>query len=63
MTLQSTTVERPQRDADDYMSDGHGNVRLMGVGESRSERLADRADEIFLPPANSRDWLPLTDYQ
>jgi dipeptidyl aminopeptidase/acylaminoacyl peptidase len=62
-TLKSTTVERPNRSASDYMTDGRGHVRIMTVNEDdRHGQLTGRV-KYYYRTEDSRDWKTLVDYQ
>jgi acetyl esterase/lipase len=61
LTLASRTVEQPREDAVDYISDGHGTVRIMGV-KSRQGALGDLDSgniTYYYRMAAGRDWLPM----
>ena len=61
-TLSRRTVEQPRPDAIDYISDGKGNVRIMGVQPSRNSSGYDgNRIAYYYRTAKSRDWKPLTD--
>lgn len=48
MTLRSTPVERPRPDADSYLSDGRGTVRVMSIRGSDADGYArDRLRHLF----------------
>jgi acetyl esterase/lipase len=60
-TLATRTVEPPRDDAVDYISDGRGTIRIMGVrsrsgvhGEYDSGKIS-----YFYRRSGSRDWLPM----
>lgn len=63
VTLASRPVELPHRYADAYISDGYGNVRLMAVNEADPSGLLSGRTKYFYRLQNSREWLPLSDYQ
>jgi dipeptidyl aminopeptidase/acylaminoacyl peptidase len=60
-TLASRTIEPPREDAVDYISDGHGTVRIIGV-RSRQGAVGDYESgniAYYYRLAASRDWLPM----
>ncbi len=63
-TLNATQVEPGRRDADSYMTDGRGNVRIMGVpiawGE---EQELTGVRQYKFRRMGSKDWLPLAEYR
>jgi dipeptidyl aminopeptidase/acylaminoacyl peptidase len=60
-TLKRQIVERPKRTAMEYISDGHGTVRIMGMQEQNADTgaLADEIKYYYRQPG-SRDWKPLS---
>lgn len=59
-TLTRRTVEQPRPGAVDYISDGQGTVRVMGVQPStNSGYRSDTINYLYRTPG-SRDWKPLT---
>jgi dienelactone hydrolase len=61
LTLESRTIEQPRDDAVDYISDGHGTIRIMGV-KSRQGALGDYQSgntNYFYRMEGSREWLPM----
>lgn len=54
-----TTIERPRPDAVDYISDGHGNVRIMGMQPSTRAGVLAQLTYSFRKPG-SREWDPLS---
>jgi dipeptidyl aminopeptidase/acylaminoacyl peptidase len=61
-TLRATAVERPNKSASGYATDGRGNVRLMSVVEVEGDQLTGRIKYFYRAPG-SRDWKTLVDYQ
>jgi dipeptidyl aminopeptidase/acylaminoacyl peptidase len=60
-TLRRRTVEQARRDAFDYISDGHGTVRIMGMqGHTDSGYLRDRVKYLYRR-VGSRDWDDLSE--
>jgi dipeptidyl aminopeptidase/acylaminoacyl peptidase len=62
-TLQSASVEPPRDGAVSYISDGRGNVRIMGlqvVGNSRGQ--LSGIIRYFYRTSDSREWRALGDY-
>ncbi|MBU6266642.1 MAG: S9 family peptidase [Sphingomonadales bacterium] len=60
VTLARRTVEFPRSDADDYTSDGHGAVRLMGTSESANSGYLTGRSKTYFRARDSRDWKPLS---
>ncbi len=59
-TLRRQPVERPNGHADEYITDGHGTVRIMGVaGTSDSGLLTGKTTYLYRKPGD-RSWLPLS---
>lgn len=59
-TLRRQPVERPNGHADQYITDGHGAVRIMGVaGAADSGMLTGRTTYLYRKPGE-RGWLPLS---
>jgi acetyl esterase/lipase len=54
-TLQSTQVEAPSLTASEYISDGHGNVRIMGSQNQQNGILAG-GEKFFYRKPGSRRW-------
>jgi dipeptidyl aminopeptidase/acylaminoacyl peptidase len=60
-TLSARTIEPPRDEAVDYISDGRGTVRIVGV-KSRRGALGDYDSgniAYYYRKADSRDWLPM----
>lgn len=63
-TLNATQVEPGRRDADSYMTDGRGNVRIMGVPISwGEEQELTGVRQYKYRRSGSKDWLPLGEYR
>ena len=62
-SLAATTVEPPRRSVSQYMSDGQGNVRLLGIDEIQGEQMLSGRTKYLYRKAGSRDWQDLVDYQ
>jgi len=60
--LKGKTVEPARRDADDYFSDGRGNVRLMTTFSSTSEGMLTGVFTVRYRKAGSSDWNELGQY-
>lgn len=60
-TLKSDTVERPRKDGSEYITDGHGNVRIMGIESVDSTGYDTGETEYFYRLKSERDWKPLSD--
>jgi dipeptidyl aminopeptidase/acylaminoacyl peptidase len=61
-TLKAETVEAPRRGVLTYMSDGRGQVRLLGMAEFNGEvQLSGRAKYLYRTPG-SREWKDLTPF-
>lgn len=60
-TLAVTHVERARSEADDYITDGRGTVRIMGLGEKRVG-LDTPMIHYEYRAQNSHDWKHLCDY-
>ncbi|MDB5703526.1 MAG: peptidase [Sphingomonas bacterium] len=59
-SLKRSTVETPKLDAAEYISDGHGTVRIMGVRPKASTGYDKAIINYFYRKQGSRDWLPLS---
>lgn len=61
-TLRSKTVEEPRRHASHYMTDGRGNVRIMGEAESDNVGQLKGITTFRYRKAGSRSWETLGAY-
>jgi dipeptidyl aminopeptidase/acylaminoacyl peptidase len=62
-TLKADQVEAPRQNVTEWMSDGQGQVRLLGIAEFKGEsQFTDRIKYMYRPPG-SRDWVDLVGYQ
>lgn len=60
-TLAATKLEEPREFVTKYLSDGHGNLRVMGIAQTQNDE--NTGIERFLyRVTGSRDWKPLVDY-
>ena len=60
--LKVTHVESPRVAADDYETDGRGNVRLMETADTDHEGMLSGLAHFFYRTPDSRDWKPLGEY-
>lgn len=60
-TLEIKRVERPSPEATDYISDGHGTVRIMGLRTKKANEQTSTIAYLYRLPG-SRDWRPLSNY-
>jgi dipeptidyl aminopeptidase/acylaminoacyl peptidase len=58
-TLKRKSVEAPKRNASDYISDGHGNVRIVGLEQTSNDGLSTGHYNYLYRTADSRDWKKL----
>ena len=61
-TLSTDIVEQPRDNVAEWMSDGQGNVRLLGTAEISAESLLTGRVKYLYRAPGSREWLTLTDY-
>lgn len=61
-TLVSRPVEVPRQNASEYISDGRGNVRIMGVTKMTGGGQESGIVEYFYRTTSGRDWKHLSDY-
>lgn len=61
-TLKTSAVESPRDNVDEWMSDGQGHVRLLGLTEIKGDVATDRTKYVYRTP-DSRDWKELVPYQ
>ncbi|HMI41658.1 MAG TPA: S9 family peptidase [Sphingomicrobium sp.] len=62
-TLKTTNVEPPRNSVATYMSDGRGQVRLIGIAELSSETLLTGRVKYDYRQLGSRGWKDLVGYQ
>lgn len=60
VTLRRKTVEPPKRGAVQYISDGHGIVRIMGTRTLESSGYLSEKVRYSYRPVGSRDWTALS---
>lgn len=58
-TLAIKRIEVPRPDAVEYISDGLGNVRIMGIGKKTAQGYDNGNISYLYRPAGSDDWEPL----
>jgi dipeptidyl aminopeptidase/acylaminoacyl peptidase len=59
-TLSSKTVERPDRRAAEFITDGHGEIRVVGRRNSTTDGYDTGNITYSYRRKGSRDWLPLS---
>lgn len=59
-TLRRQPVERPGAHASEYISDGHGAVRIMGVTSASDSGMLRGRTSYLYRKAGERTWLPLS---
>ena len=62
VTLASKRVLNPNREAGEYISDGEGNVRIMGIVKKTAQYYFTGTIRYSYRPAASDDWEPLGTY-
>ncbi|HWU96197.1 MAG TPA: prolyl oligopeptidase family serine peptidase, partial [Sphingomonas sp.] len=60
-TLKRKVVESPRGDANEYISDGHGDVRIIGFAQTRHEGMLTGSYSYQYRTANDRSWKRLGD--
>jgi dipeptidyl aminopeptidase/acylaminoacyl peptidase len=64
-TLDSRRAEAPRPDAEEYISDGRGNVRILGLSVAATANTTDQdsgiTDYLYRAPG-SQDWHKLSEY-
>lgn len=60
VTLKRRTVERARSDAMEYISDGNGNIRVMGTIGANPEGYINTKSAYYYRKQGSRDWEPLS---
>ena len=61
--LKVSSVEPPRRTVSQYMSDGQGQIRLMGIPEVSGEVMLTGRVRYDYRAEGSRNWVKLVDYQ
>jgi dienelactone hydrolase len=61
-TLVVSRVEPPRKDASEYISDGHGNVRIMGVSRQNFAGRDKGIVSYYYRLQGSRDWKQMGDF-
>ncbi|RYY36795.1 MAG: S9 family peptidase, partial [Sphingomonadales bacterium] len=61
LTLKRTTVERPRNNAYDFLTDGHGNVRVLALQAEMASGYNSNRLAFQYRPTGSRDWKPLAE--
>ncbi|HEU4968621.1 S9 family peptidase [Sphingomonas sp.] len=56
------TIEPPRPDAAEYITDGHGTVRIMGVQRQTAQGYAKSQLAYYYRKPDDRDWKPLGSY-
>jgi acetyl esterase/lipase len=60
--LQTTTIERPRQNASRFLTDGHGNVRVMGIDEVVGDTQLSGRTKFQYRPTNNKGWINLGIY-
>jgi dipeptidyl aminopeptidase/acylaminoacyl peptidase len=60
VSVRRTSVERPSRTAVEYISDGHGTVRIMATQQMLVDTQMSPERRYFYRLQGSRDWKPLS---
>ncbi len=58
-SLRRKTIEQPKISAVDYISDGHGNVRVMGLRPARTSGYSGDTINYYYRLSGARDWKDL----
>ena len=58
--LKSRSIEKPRRNAAQYITDGRGHVRIIGIGKVNSAGQETGVIDYLYHPANSTDFKPLS---
>jgi len=61
-TLASKRIIQPVRDAEEFISDGQGNVRIMGTRRSSSDGYSESLLRYKYRKAGATEWEDLTDF-
>ena len=59
-TLKASSVEQPRTNAVEYITDGYGTVRIMGLRKVASSGYDKGGVEYYYRKAEGRDWDPLS---
>lgn len=58
-TLKRKRIETPRQNAAEFISDGHGNIRILGVEETRNEGMSTGRYAYSYRSPGSREWKEL----
>lgn len=61
-TLRASRAEKPRTDANEYISDGRGTVRIMGVARFTADGYASGVTQYMFRLPGEREWKPLASY-
>lgn len=61
-TLAFKRFEQPRQNAVEYITDGTGTVRIMGMGQVNANGYSTGVTKYFYRPPGSRAWEPLSEY-
>lgn len=61
-SLRSRTVEQPRDEATEYITDGKGNVRVMGTRGTAAQGYSSGKINYFFRNSGHREWLPMSVY-
>ncbi|MBS0578315.1 MAG: S9 family peptidase [Proteobacteria bacterium] len=61
--LQAQRVEKPRRDAWEYITDGRGHVRIVGIGKRNGRDQNTGSIDYLYHPAGSTEYKPLSIYR
>jgi dipeptidyl aminopeptidase/acylaminoacyl peptidase len=61
-SLQSKRIVSAKIDAESYIADGLGNVRIMGVADKRSQGYTTGVTKFLYRAKDKDDWLPLASF-
>jgi len=59
-TLVRHTIEQPKPNASDYITDGHGSVRVMSTQRPATSGYSTNRTDYFYRKLGSKEWLPLS---
>lgn len=60
VSLKRKTIEQPREGAADYITDGQGNVRVMGIQSATGTGYASNRITYMYRPVGERGWKPLS---